>query len=111
LHSGSVTQLPFTDGALDGALTVNTIYFVDELDRAFAELARVIGSSGRIVIGVADPTVMAKMPFTGHGFHLRPVPDVIDALRGAGFAVEHRRVSEGDDAPHLLIATPAEPHL
>ena len=27
---------------------------------------------------------MAKMPFTSHGFHLRPVPEVIDTLRGGG---------------------------
>jgi len=111
LHTGSFTQLPFADGALDGVLTVNTIYFIAELDRAFTELARVVGSSGWIVVGVADPDAMARMPFTGHGFHLRPLPEVIDALRGAGLAVEHRRISQGDDAPHLLIATPAPPPL
>lgn len=60
LQSGSMTQLPFTDEALDGAITVNTIYFVNSLDRAFTELARVIGSSGRIVIGLADPAAMRK---------------------------------------------------
>ena len=111
LHTGSLTQLPFADGALDGVLTVNTIYFIAELDRAFTELARVVASSGRIVIGVADPDVMARMPFTGHGFHLRPVPEVIDTLRGAGLAVEHRRISQRDDAPHLLIATPTRPQI
>ena len=111
LHTGSLTQLPFADGALDGVLTVNTIYFIAELDRAFTELARVVASSGRIVIGVADPDVMARMPFTGHGFHLRPVPEVIDTLRGVGLAVEHRRISQGDDAPHLLIATPTRPQI
>ncbi|MEB4208938.1 methyltransferase domain-containing protein [Mycobacterium sp. 94-17] len=105
LHPGSMTQLPFADGALTGALTVNTIYFVAELDHAFTELARVVGSSGRIVIGLADPGAMAKLPFTGHGFHLRPVPDVIDTLRGTGLTVKHRRVSEAHNAPHLLIAT------
>ncbi|MBX9929027.1 MAG: class I SAM-dependent methyltransferase, partial [Gemmatimonadaceae bacterium] len=35
-------KLPFDDGQLDGAITVNTIYFVTELDRVFAELARVV---------------------------------------------------------------------
>ena len=110
LHDGSLTELPFADGALDGVLTVNTIYFVAELDRAFTELARVVGSSGRIVVGVADPEVMKRMPFTGHGFQLRPVSEVVDTLRGAGLAVEHRRVSQSDDAPHLLIATPTPPH-
>ena len=109
LHDGSLTELPFADGALDGVLTVNTIYFVAELDRAFTELARVVGSSGRIVVGVADPEVMKRMPFTGHGFQLRPVSEVLDTLRGAGLAVEHRRISQSDDAPHLLIATPTPP--
>ena len=51
------------------------------------------------------------MPFTGHGFHLRPVPEVIDTLRGVGPAVEHRRIGQDDDAPHLLIATPIPPRL
>jgi arsenite methyltransferase len=106
LHTGSLTKLPFPDGTLDGVLTVNTIYFVVDLDRAFAELARVVGSTSRIVVGLADPDVMARMPFSGYGFHLRPVPEVIEALRGAQLAVEHRRISRDDGAPHLLIATP-----
>jgi arsenite methyltransferase len=107
LHTGSLTQLPFADGALNGVLTVNTIYFIAELDPAITELVRVIGSSGRIVIGLGDPDAMAKMPFTSHGFNLRPVSAVIDILRGTGLSVEHRRISQGDDAPHLLIGTPA----
>ncbi|WP_235892375.1 class I SAM-dependent methyltransferase [Mycolicibacterium hodleri] len=104
LHSGSMTQLPFADEALHGAITVNTIYFVAELDKEFGELARVMNSRGRLVIGLADPDVMAKLPFTGHGFHLRPVPDVIDKLRSAGLTVEHRQIGEHANAPHLLIA-------
>jgi hypothetical protein len=80
-------------------------------DDAITELVRVIGSSGRIVIGLADPDAMAKMPFTSHGFNLRPVSAVIDILRGTGLSVEHRRISQGDDAAHLLIGTPAPPHI
>src|SRR5690242_19852618 len=55
LHSASMTELPFADGELDGVITVNTIYFVADLAPAFAELARVINSSGRLVVGLADP--------------------------------------------------------
>jgi arsenite methyltransferase len=106
LHNGSLTRLPFADGILTGVLTVNTIYFVAELREAFTELARVIAPSGRIVVGVADPDTMAKLPFTGNGFRLRPVPEVIDTLQGVGFAVQHRRISSADGAPHLLIGTP-----
>lgn len=105
LHHGSLNRLPFADGTLSGVLTVNTIYFVAELQDAFTELARVIAPSGRIVVGVADPETMTKLPFTGHGFRLRRIPEVIDTLRSAGLTVQHRRVSDRDGAPHLLIGT------
>lgn len=109
LQSGSMTDLPLMTGSVDGALTVNTLYFVDDLDLACAELRRVIGPSARLVIGLGDPGAMARMPFTQTGFRLRPVAEVIDRLRGAGLGLEdHRRVGSGDNAPHLLVATPTE---
>ncbi len=108
LHNGSLTGLPFADGTLNGVVTVNTIYFVAELQEAFAELARVTAPSGRIVVGVADPDTMAKLPFTGHGFRLRPIPEVINALQSAGLTVQDRRINAVDGAPHLLIGTPAQ---
>ena len=108
LHNGSLTGLPFADGTLNGVVTVNTIYFVAELQEAFAELARVTAPSGRIVVGVADPDTMAKLPFTGHGFRLRPIPDVINALQSAGLTVQDRRINAANGAPHLLIGTPAQ---
>ncbi len=107
LHHGSLTRLPFADGALNGVLTVNTVYFVAELHEACTELARVTADWGRIVVGVADPETMAKLPFTGHGFRLRPIAEVIDALQSAGLTVQHRRINAADGAPHLLIGTPA----
>ena len=106
LHEGSMTRLPFADRQLSGVVSVNTIYFVPQLDRAFAEFARVVKSSGRIVIGLADPAAMAKMPPTKHGFRLRPVLEVIETLRAAGLTVEHRRIDQGFPAFHLLIGTP-----
>jgi arsenite methyltransferase len=106
LHNGSLTRMPFADGTLNGVVTVNTIYFVAELQEAFTELARVTAQSGRLVVGVADPETMAKLPFTGHGFNLRPIPEVINALQSTGFTVQHRRIDASDGAPHLLIGTP-----
>ncbi|MDP7703811.1 class I SAM-dependent methyltransferase [Mycobacterium sp. TY815] len=107
LQQGSLTKLPFDDGQLSGVITVNTIYFVAELDPAFTELARVVSRSGRIVVGLADPDAMAKMPTSRHGFHLRPVPEVVESLHRAGLAVDHRRIDRSHLPAHLLICTPA----
>lgn len=108
VHSGSITQLPLDDRSIQGVITVNTIYFVEELDRAFSELARVITSSGRVVMGIRDPEVMARAPFTAFGFRLRPVNEVIGIAKSNGLALQELRVDgHGDGAMQLLVFTPA----
>ncbi len=110
LHAGTLGELPLEDESLDGLITVNTIYFVEDLPGAFRELARVITPSGRAVVGMADPAAMAAMPFTAHGFRLRPVDEVERLLREAGLTdIRHERVGDGDDAYHLLISRHQEP--
>jgi arsenite methyltransferase len=106
LHEASMTDLPLADASVDAAMTVNTIYFVP--DETFAELARLLSSTGRLVLGFGDPTAMARDPLTAHGFRLRPVAEIEVALTAAGLTlVEHRRVGAGADAFHLLVAQPA----
>ncbi len=104
LDDGSLTALPFEDAALDAAITVNTIYFLDDLPAACAELARVLKPGGAVVVGIGDPEAMAKMPFTPYGFTLRPVDDVVAALTAAGLAVTQRSLPNPPIPHHLLIA-------
>ncbi|WP_280407200.1 class I SAM-dependent methyltransferase [Nocardia brasiliensis] len=106
LSEGSLTALPLADHSLDGAITVNTIYFVADLDAACAELVRVVRPGGRIVIDIGDPDTMAKIPFTPYGFRLRPVAEVITALEQAGCTVDHQQIATQPISYHLLIATP-----
>lgn len=109
LHSGDLTALPLADASLDAAITTNTIYFIEDLPRAFAEVARVVRPGGRFVVGIGDPEEMRKYPFTAHGFRLRPVDEVVELLQAAGFAEpERRRVGESAGAFHLLVAERAE---
>jgi SAM-dependent methyltransferase len=106
-HAGSVTELPLPDNSVDAAITVNTIYFVEDLGRAFAEIARVLAPGGRVVIGIGDPDAMSENPVTQHGFRLRPVADVVSALTTAGLTLEEDKLL--DSSPHtvhLLVARP-----
>lgn len=107
LHAASMTRLPLATDSLDGAISVNTLDFVDELQDLFSELARVVRCSGRVVIGLGSPDAMAWISFTRHGFRLRPISDVVDAIHQAGLTLgEHRPVGHGLNAFHLLIVTP-----
>ncbi|WP_231639501.1 class I SAM-dependent methyltransferase [Mycobacterium sp. Marseille-P9652] len=105
LEKGSLTALPLGENSLDAAITVNTVYFVTDLDAACAELARVLRPGGRAVLGVGDPDAMARLPFTAYGFTLRPIPEIVTSLQGAGFAVEQRRLTDVAIPHHLLIAS------
>jgi arsenite methyltransferase len=106
LSEGSLLALPLPEDCLDAAITVNTIYFVAELDRACNELARVVRPGGRLVVGIGDPEAMARMPFTAYGFTLRPVDDVIASLRTAGFDLtDHQHLDDIAIPHHLLVVT------
>jgi arsenite methyltransferase len=105
LEEGTLEALPVPDGALDGVLTTNTFYFVADLPRACAELARVVRPGGLVAVGIGDPEAMAAMPVTGHGFRLRSVAEVAATLaRGGLELVGHSRIGPGDDAYHVLAA-------
>jgi len=105
LHAGTLGDLPLADDSLDGLITANTVYFIEDLERAFGEIARVLRPGGRAVVGVGDPGMMAAMPVTAHGFRVRPLDELIELLRQAGLPdVRRERVGEGDQAFHLLIA-------
>jgi len=101
LHEAGMESLPIGDGALDGWISLNTIYFVEDLPPAFAELHRVLAPSGRGVLGLADPEWMAQQAFTKHTFTVRPVTDVVAALAAAGLSVEQRTMP--GSAPFRLL--------
>ena len=103
LHRGSLTALPLPDSSLDGLLTVNTIYFVDDLDAVMGEFARTLKGGARAVIGVGDPEAMEKMPFTAHGFRLRSATEIAAAAATANLdLVDHQRLGGGSAPAHLL---------
>ena len=106
VHQGRMEALPLADGSVDGWMSLNTVYFVDDLSTAFRELARVLAPSGRGVIGLGDPESMAGLPFTEHGFRLRPVTDVVAALEAVGLSVEVRPVDNDAHPFRLLVCEP-----
>lgn len=64
LHEAGMEALPIADGALDGWISVNTVYFVEDLPPALAELRRVLAPGGRGVLGIANPEWMAHQAVT-----------------------------------------------
>lgn len=103
LDEGSLTRLPLEGGTVDGAITVNTVYFIADLAPAFAELVRVLRPGGRVVLGIGDPDSMARMPMTSYGFRLRPIDEIVGAARASGLELRSRvQTGDGIRARHVL---------
>jgi arsenite methyltransferase len=102
-----MTSLPLEDRSVDAIVTTNTVYFVDDLDAAFAEVARVLAPGGRFVLGVGDPELMGRARMlTENGFRIRPLPELEAALTGAGLLVlRHEEFAHSGLGFHLLITT------
>ena len=108
LSNGSLASSPLDSKSLDALITVNTVYFVSDLNAACTELVRVLRPGGRAVLGIGDPDAMARLPFTAYGFELRPLAETVAALREAGFQdIEQRSVGGVAMPYHLLIARTA----
>ncbi|WP_051111763.1 methyltransferase domain-containing protein [Sciscionella marina] len=107
LHTASMTQLPLPDDVLDGALTFNTVYYLADLDHALSELRRVLSSTGRAILGLADPDAMAARSFAQHGLRLRAISDITDMLAPAGLRLtDHQQLNHRSETFHLLVTEP-----
>lgn len=51
---GIAEDLPLKDGAFDYALMTTTICFVDDVDKAFEEVRRILKPEGRFIVGFID---------------------------------------------------------
>lgn len=106
VHAGSMQSLPFADQALDGWISCNTVYFVEDMAPALAELVRVLAPGGTGVISVADPDWLARQPFAQHGFTVRSIDDLVRQLAEAGLTADARRVVGGIRGDYLLVCRP-----
>lgn len=89
--AASAASLPFADNAFDKALCVHVIYFWNDLDTAFREIARVMKPGGILALIFrtnADEAAMSAFPAEVYNF--RALNDVVASLEAAGFAVESR---------------------
>lgn len=89
--------LPWKDKAFQKMITVNTIYFWEDVPGMLKEIYRVLCPGGKLVIGLREKKIMAQYPFTKYGFNMFSENDLNTLLTGNGFQVEDIRNEEEPD--------------
>jgi SAM-dependent methyltransferase len=98
---GDATRLPFRDKAFDLAVAYMCLHDIDDMPRAVAEIARVLGRQGRLCAAIPHPVSTAgsfqgrdaDAAFVISGSYLRAAPLRLVAERGGirlTFHSEHR---------------------
>lgn len=93
LRAGDVCALPYPDGGFDAVVSLSVLEHLTELDKACAEMRRVLAPGGVAVIGFPVRNVLTTALFRCVGYdaseiHPSSHRDIMTAL-GRAFAVEH----------------------
>lgn len=97
IEEGSAEALP--DGPFDHALSMNTVYFWSDVERAMAELRRTVRNT--VILGVAPASHLRDMGFEESGFRIEEPAWYAERLREAGF--DTRQVTAGAVGATIVI--------
>lgn len=101
----AMEQLPYPNEQFDKIMSVHTVYFVEELDMAFAEIARVAKPGARLVLILrALGNKSAVNDFPSEVYTFRPMSEIVESLERAGFAVDEIEEENNLRDPALVKA-------
>ncbi|AEE49444.1 class I SAM-dependent methyltransferase [Haliscomenobacter hydrossis] len=87
VQMGSSEKLPYNAEMFDAVFCINVIYFWESPATHLQEIRRVLKPGGKFYIGVRPKSVLEKLPFAEHGFHLRDTPEIEAMLQQNGFSL------------------------
>ena len=95
LKQGNVTAIPFKDESFNAIISINTVYFWDDVEAAMREIKRVLKPDGTFVLSLREKETLAKFKPTEFVFHHYATDDLIQAFENTGFKVAlHQKKDE-----------------
>jgi SAM-dependent methyltransferase len=113
LMRADATDLPFRDGSFDAACCFAALHLFAEPFAALDEMRRVLRAGGRIAIMTSVRRQLTVRPLKplierASGMRVFEADEIVDALRGRGFAGIRQRVSGMVQFVGGRLATPGE---
>lgn len=102
LRQGYASELPYNDNFFDTIYTVNTIYFWEDISKAFEEIFRVLKDGGNFICTFYSKEFLDKLPYCDSGFN-KFTPSVVRSLaREFGFCNVKVKILKEDKAFCLI---------
>lgn len=92
----NIYQLPQKTASVDKIMTVNTLYFWEDISLAFSEIKRVLKDKGKFILSIRPKAVMDDFPITKYGITTFSKLDAIGLLTENGFEIN--QIVESDEA-------------
>ena len=90
-----VDDMPLEDATVDKALTINTLYFWEDLTSGFEEIARVLKPEGIFIGTHYTNRTLESYSHTQFGYRMRTEQEVVSAAEIAGFTVQIKSIMDG----------------
>ena len=82
-------SMNFKNDFFDSIITLNTVYFWENIEKQIAELKRVLRKGGIHVIGYRPKSSMEKLPFTAEVFTLFEAKELRSIFVKNGFKIKN----------------------
>ncbi len=103
LRLGSAEHMPFPSESFDRVLTINTLYFWPDAERALGDIHRVLRPGGRLVLAFRPKQGLQRGHADRHGFILREDAEVDELLQGAHLRVTAHERHEDGKLGHVIV--------
>jgi SAM-dependent methyltransferase len=105
LRHGDGITIPFPEHSADAAITVHTVYFMDDPAATFVDIARVLRPGGTLVVACRTSDTATPAWMDPNIYRVPTADHVRSMLGNAGFAqIEHHPGQTTDHDLHLFAA-------
>ena len=106
LQCATAEALPCPEASFNQVVTVNSLFYWDDPSRGFAEIRRVLASTGRLVLCLTEKESLQIKNFSRHGLKLFAAEELESRLAAANFTdIRCERLADAYRRFLLITAT------